>query len=255
MKLRVVIVDDEPLAREGIRSFLADETDVEIVAECDHGLAALEAIEKLHPDIVFLDVQMPRLNGFEVIEALSPGVAPAIIFTTAHDQHAIRAFEVNAIDYLLKPFKVERLKRAVQRVREQLQLQLAGGSKPDPQVSSLLTQLRGITGTAPRILVRSPDRILFLKPAEIDYVEAAGNYLVLHAGKDRHTIRDTMTAMEARLTDAGFMRISRSTIVNLGRVRELQPVAAGQYMVLMQNGVRLDMTSGLREFQERLARV
>src|SRR5262249_15350318 len=170
-----------PLAREGLKSFLAEERDVEIVAECDNGMAAVEAIEKLRPDVVFLDVQMPRLNGFEVLEALDSVPVPAIVFTTAHDQHAIRAFEVNAIDYLLKPFKAERFKKALQRVREQLKL--ADPNKPDPHVASLLAQLRGMTAAAPRILVRSPDRILFLKPGEIDYVEAAGNYLVLHTGK------------------------------------------------------------------------
>jgi two-component system, LytTR family, response regulator len=253
MNFRVVIADDEPLAREGVRSYLAEEPDIEIVAECDNGASAVEAIESLRPDLVFLDVQMPRLNGFEVIEALGPVATPAIVFTTAHDQHAIRAFEVNAIDYLLKPFKVDRFKKALQRAREQIQMLRSGSA--DPQFGSLLTHLRGITGAKPRILVRTPDRILFLKASEIDHIEAAGNYLILHAGKERHMIRETMGAMESRLSDAGFMRISRSSIVNLSRVRELQPVAAGEYRVLMLTGVRLDMTCGLREFQDRLARV
>jgi two-component system LytT family response regulator len=253
MKLRVVLVDDEPLAREGLRSFLAEEADIEIVGECDNGATAVEMIERVRPDVVFLDVQMPRLNGFEVIEALGTGVTPAIVFTTAHDQHAIRAFEVNAIDYLLKPFKLERLKKAVQRAREQVKT--PGSASSAPQFTSLVTHLRGATGVTPRILVRSPDRILFLKPSEIDYVEAAGNYLILHAGKEGHTIRETMASMESRLAGAGFMRISRSAIINLSRVRELQPLSAGEYRVLMQNGVRLDMTCGLREFQERLGRV
>jgi len=253
MNFRVVLADDEPLAREGLRSYLAEESDIEIVAECDNGASTVEVIERLRPDLVFLDVQMPRLNGFEVIEALGPAATPAIVFTTAHDQHAIRAFEVNAIDYLLKPFKLERFKKALQRAREQIQLLRSGSA--NPQVGSLLNHLRGIAGAKSRILVRTPDRILFLKAGEIDYVEAAGNYLVLHAGKERHMIRETMAAMESRLSDAGFMRISRSSIVNLSRVRELQPVAAGEYRVLMQTGVRLDMTCGLREFQDRLARV
>lgn len=251
MKLRVLIVDDEPLAREGLRSFLAEEAEVEIVGESDSGVSAIEDIEKLRPDVVFLDVQMPRVNGFEVLEALGPDM-PAVVFVTAHDQHAIRAFEVNAIDYLLKPFKQERLQKAVKRVRDQVQRARAG--ELDAQ-NATRESLKSLSGSSPRILVRSPDRIVFVKASEIDYVEAAGNYLVLHAGKEHHVIRETMINMESRLSDAGFMRISRSCIINLKRVRQLQPTAPGDYRVLMETGALLDMTCGLREFQERLSRI
>jgi two-component system, LytTR family, response regulator len=224
---------------------------VEVVAECADGAAAVKAIEAQHPDLVFLDVQMPRLTGFDVLEALEGDALPAIIFTTAHDQHAIRAFEVSAVDYLLKPFKQARFKKALQRAREQCR----PGSRPgaDPQLAALLSQVRaGTAGGAP-ILVKTPDRILFLKPREIDHIEAAGNYLVLHAGKERHVVRDTMAGMEARLASDGFMRISRSAIVNLARIRELQPLPSG-YCVILQSGARLEMTCALRELQERMTR-
>jgi len=253
MSLRVIIVDDEPLARERLRGFLADEADVELVAECEDGVQAVDATEKLRPDLVFLDVQMPRLNGFEVLEALPPESLPEIIFATAHDEHAIRAFEVNALDYLLKPCTEERFRKAMQRAREQCRKR--AGRSADSSVASLLAHLRAQAPAGGRILIKSPERILFLKPDEIDHVEAAGNYVVLHAGKDRHILRETMAAMEARLTPSGFMRISRSTILNLARVREVQPSTPGHFSVLLRTGTRLEMTCSLREFQEKLTKV
>ena len=253
MRLRSIIVDDEPLARERVRTFLAEEPDVEIIAECANGADAVKAIEKHRPELLFLDVQMPRLNGFEVLEALGPDQMPAVIFTTAHDEHAIQAFEVNALDYLLKPYTEARFKKAVQRAREQLQKQPEG--QANPQLAALLTHLRTTAPGGSRILVKSPDRILFLKPEEIDHIEAAGNYVVLHTGKERHILRETMTAMEARLASAGFMRINRSVIVNLSRVREVQPLMAGEFCVLLKSGARFDMTISLRELQARLAEV
>jgi two-component system LytT family response regulator len=252
MNLRVIIADDEPLARERLRCFLADEPDVEIVEECEDGTRTVHAVEKLRPGLLFLDVQMPRLNGFEVLEALSTECMPEIIFSTAHDEHAIRAFEVNALDYLLKPCTEERFRKAMQRAREQCQKR--AGRAGEAHVASLLAHLRA-ENSGSRILVKSPERILFLKPDEVDHVEAAGNYVVLHAGKERHILRETMSAMEARLTPAGFMRISRSTILNLSRVREVQPSAPGHFSVLLRNGARLDMTCSLRDLQQKMARV
>ena len=250
MKLRAIIADDEPLARERIRSLLVAEPDVEIIAECSHGTQTLKATQERRPDLLFLDVQMPRLNGFEVLEALEPEQMPIVIFTTAHDEHAIRAFEVNALDYLLKPFTEARFKSAVLRARNQLN----NRPQSNPQVAALLNTVHAANPSG-RILVRSPDRILFLKPEEIDYIEAAGNYVVLHVGKERHILRETMTAMEARLIPAGFMRISRSIIVNLARIREIQPLGAGQYSLLLKDGSRLDMTCSLADLQARLAQI
>jgi two-component system LytT family response regulator len=250
MSLRVVIVDDEPLARERVRTFLADEPDVEIVAECADGAEAVNRIEELRPDVLFLDVQMPRLNGFEVLEAIDPAAMPVVVFTTAHDEHAIRAFEVSAVDYLLKPFKQPRFRKALERAR--MQLRAMKGGNGDPQLSALLSNWRQSAGGGPRVLVKSPDRILFLKPDEIDHIEACGNYVVLHAGKEKHIVRETMTAMEARLGSSGFMRINRSVILNLSRIKELQPLAAGEYVVILKTGARLNMTCSLRDLQARM---
>jgi two-component system LytT family response regulator len=253
MKIRTLVVDDEPLAREGVRQLLSEEPDVEIVAECADGVEAVKAIEQHRPELLILDVQMPRLNGFEVLEALEPEQIPAVIFTTAHDQHAIRAFEVNALDYLLKPFKPARFQKALERAREQLRSR--GKPEAAQPLAGLLASLRQGALSGPRILVKSPDRILFLKPDEIDHIEAAGNYLVLHAGKDRHIVRETMTAMEARLSESGFMRLSRSLIVNLSRIRELQPLGPGEYCVFLKNGVRLSMTCSLGDLQARMGKI
>jgi len=253
MNVRAIIADDEPLARERVRSLLAGESDVEIVAECSNGAQTVKAAEEHRPDLLFLDVQMPRLNGFEVIEALGQTQVPVVIFTTAHDEHAIRAFEVSALDYLLKPFTEARFKTAIQRARDQLEK--SRRRERSSQIAGLVNHVHAATPGGGRILVRSPERILFLKPDEIDHIEAAGNYVVLHAGKERHIVRETTAAMEARLTHAGFMRVSRSLIVNLARIREVQPVGPSQYSVLLKNGTRLDMTCSLSELQTRLAGV
>ena len=250
MKICTVIADDEPLARERVRTLLADEPDVEVVAECANGAQTLKAIRQHKADLLFLDVQMPTMDGFDVLEALGKDEIPVVIFTTAHDEHAIQAFEVNALDYLLKPCTEARFKKALERARAQLQKR--ADRQPDEQITALLNQLNGV-GSG-RILVRSPDRIVFLKPDEIDHIEAAGNYVVLHTGKERHIVRETTAAMESRLAPAGFMRISRSAIVNLARVREVQPLGPGQYSVLLKTGARLDMTCSLAELQQRLAK-
>jgi two-component system LytT family response regulator len=195
---------------------------------------------------------MPRLNGFQVLQALESHYLPAVIFSTAYDEHAIQAFEVDAIDYLLKPCTQERFRKALQRARSELKK--GSDSAGEAGLQAFLKKLKA-GGTAERILVKSPDRILFLKPDEIDHVEAAGNYVVLHVGKDRHILRETMTAMETRLEPSGFMRVNRSTIVNLSRVRDVQPIAAGQFCLTLKNGVRLDMTCSLRDLRARLAEV
>ena len=248
--ISAIIADDEPLARERVRSVLKDEPDVEIVAECADGAQALKETQKRQPDLLFLDVQMPRLNGFEVLEALSPGPIPVVIFTTAHDEHAIRAFEFNALDYLLKPFTEARFKMSLQRARARLEKMQ---SSADPPLKA--GQLHAPAAGAGRIFVRSSERILFLKPGEIERVEAAGNYVLLHSGKEQHIIRETISAMEARLAPAGFMRISRSVVVNLACIREIQPAGSGRYSLLLKNGIRLDMTCSLGELQARLGEV
>ena len=250
MKIRALIVDDEPLARQRVRLLLGEEADVEMIGECADGFAAVEQIQETRPDLLFLDVQMPEMDGFEVLRKIPQGLLPVVIFTTAYDQHALRAFEVNALDYLLKPFKPTRFKEAVQRARSRLEK-----SSTDPQLKALLSQLHAPATRGGRIFVRSSERILFLKPEEIDRVEAAGNYVVLHSGTEQHILRETISAMEARLAPAGFMRISRSVIVNLACIREVQPVGSGRYSLLLKNGTRLDMTCSLGELQARLGEI
>jgi two-component system, LytTR family, response regulator len=253
MNLRIVIADDEPLARERIRTLLAGEPDLAVVAECSNGVEALQQVQEQRPDVIFLDIQMPRLNGFELLEALEPDRIPIVVFTTAHDEHAIRAFEVNALDYLLKPFTEARFKMALQRAREELER--PSGQSRDARFTTLLKHVHATSPGAARILVRTPERIVFLKPEEIDHVEAAGNYVILHASRERHILRETTAAMETRLAPAGFMRISRSAIVNLSRVKEVQPLGPGQYSLLLKNGTRLDMTCSLHELQSRLSQI
>jgi two-component system LytT family response regulator len=254
-RISIIIADDEPLARERVRSLLQGEADVEIVGECADGAQALKETQKRKPDLLFLDVQMPRLNGFEVLEALSPGPLPVVIFTTAYDEHAIRAFEFSALDYLLKPFTEARFKMSLQRARGQLEKMQKSATDPEPKAGQLHAPASQPVPGGGRIFVRSSERILFLKPGEIDRVEAAGNYVVLHSGKEQHILRETMSVMEARLASAGFMRISRSVIVNLACIREIQAVGSGRYSLLLKNGTRLDMTCGLGELQARLGEV
>ncbi|MBL9173874.1 MAG: response regulator [Verrucomicrobiales bacterium] len=247
--ITAILADDEPLARERIRTLLADEPDVELVAECADGAQALKETRQRRPDLLFLDVQMPRLNGFEVLEALEPGVLPVVLFTTAHDEHAVRAFDFNALDYLLKPFTEARFRKALQRARARLE---PGAQPVDPRLNALLGQIHAPVAGGGRILVRSSERILFLKPEEIVRVEAAGNYVLLHTAKEQHILRETLSAMEARLAPAGFLRVSRSVIVNLACIREIQTMGSGRYSLLLKNGARVDMTCSLGELQARL---
>jgi two-component system LytT family response regulator len=256
MKIRALIVDDEQLARQRVRFLLGEEPDVEVIGESEDGFEAVDQIRATRPDLVFLDVQMPGMDGFELLRRVPEALLPIVIFTTAYDQHALRAFEVNALDYLLKPFKPTRFKQAVRRARALLQkMEKMEKSSADPRLQALLSQLHAPVAGGGRILVRSSERILFLKPEEIDHVEAAGNYVVLHSGKEQHILRETISAMEARLAPAGFMRISRSMIVNLARIREIQPAGSGRYSLLLKNGARLDMTCTLGQLQARLGEI
>ncbi len=249
MKLRVVIVDDEPLARDRVRSLLAKEPDVEVVGECGDGEQAVEVIRTLRPDLVFLDIQMPGADGFEVLRRLAPGPLPLVVFVTAFDQHAVRAFEARALDYLLKPFKQSRFRETLQRVRER---RGAGASDDLPaRLAALLDAQPARPPTLTRLVVRTGERTVLVPTAGIDFVEAAGNYAVVHVGRTTHIVRETMAALEEQLPP-GFLRISRSTIVNLDRVRELQAMAAGEHVVVLADGRTLPMTRGLREVEERL---
>jgi two-component system, LytTR family, response regulator len=251
MKISVIIADDEPLARQSIRDYLSEEHDFEVVAECADGISAEKAVKQLKPDLLFLDIQMPRLDGFEVLKSIPSELLPAVIFVTAYDEYAIRAFEIHALDYLLKPFSQQRFKTAAQRARQKLMV--SNSARLSAELVAALANLRAATQGDPRIVVKSTDQILYLKPSEIDHAEAAGNYIVLHCGKAQHSIRETMTAMESRLEPYGFMRISRSELVNLASIGHLQPgVNPGEFYVILKTGERLNMTCSLAELQRRM---
>jgi two-component system, LytTR family, response regulator len=247
MKLRTIIVDDEPLARERVRTLLREESDVEILDECSDGAAAVAAIRKFAPDLVFLDVQMPGMGGFEVLRALESQRLPLVIFVTAYDQHALQAFEVHALDYLLKPFKQSRFKQTVQRAREVMASQQAGAVSKN--LLELIAQAKPQPERLSRIAVRTGERVLFVKVEQIEYIESAGNYVVMHAAKENHVVRETLTALEEKLDPKQFLRISRSTLVNVDQIKELQPMFKGEHVVVLHNGKQLTMTRGIREVQ------
>jgi len=250
MSIRALIVDDEPLARERIRELLKTEPDVVCAGECSSGREAVKAIVRLEPDLVFLDVQMPEGDGFEVLRALQDRKLPAIIFVTAYDKYALRAFEVHAIDYLLKPFRQARFESALERAREQIR-QAQGRSSA--QLMALLEDLRQ-GRPADRFIVKSGGDVLFLRPDEIDYIEAADNYLNIHAGKENLLLRETMQRMEKRLDPRKFLRIHRSTIVNVERIRKLQAGPAGEHWVILRDGRQLTLSRSYRDLmQQRLA--
>ncbi len=251
MKIRALIVDDEALARDRIRKLLAAEPDLEIIGECGNGPEAIACIRKERPNLVFLDVQMPEVNGFYVLRALPSEVRPAIIFVTAHDRHAIEAFEINALDYLLKPFTQARLLAAVQRARQELGAR--DGSTLNQHMAELL---RNAAVPAPtylnRIAVKTGNQTLFIKVEDIDCIESASNYAVLQTGKENHILRETLSNLETKLPPRLFLRISRSIIVNLERIKGIQSTPRGEYVVILNSGKQLFMTRGLREIQERL---
>jgi two-component system, LytTR family, response regulator len=237
MNMRTLIVDDEPLACDRIRMLLDGEPELEIVAECRNGNDALRAIERLNPDLVFLDIQMPELTGFEVLERLNPARIPVVVFVTAYDQYALKAFEVSALDYLLKPFDRERFQRALDRARAELDRRKSGAV--NEKVLKLLLELRRGKKCVDRLIVRTGGRVLFLRIDEIDWIEAAGNYVRLHAGKEEYLYRETMTKLEEQLNPDRFARVHRSTIVNIERIKELQPWFRGDYMILLRDNSKL----------------
>ena len=246
-KIRALIVDDEPLARRRIKSLLAHDSSVEVIGECSDGYKAVSFISELTPDLVFLDVQMPAMDGFEVIKTIGPERMPTVIFVTAYDQYALKAFEVNALDYLLKPFDRSRFQKTLERAKSMIRRMQNGDV--NNQLLSLLGELRREHGVPDRFIIRSGGRVVFLRVEEIDWMSNVGNYVRLQVGRDSHLMRETMTGMEAKLNADKFMRIHRSTIVNLDRVKEVQPWAKGEYVVIMRDGTRLIMS---RRYRERL---
>jgi len=246
-KIRALIVDDEPLARRRIKSLLAHDQSVEVIGECSDGYKAVTSISELNPDLVFLDVQMPAMDGFEVIKTISAEQMPTVIFVTAYDQYALKAFEVNALDYLLKPFDRRRFQKTLERAKAMIR-GLKNGNVNN-QLLSLLDDLRREQNIPDRFIIKSGGRVVFLRVEEIDWMSTVGNYVRLQVGRESHLMRETMTGMESKLDPVSFMRIHRSTIVNLDRVKEVQPWAKGEYVVIMRDGTRLIMS---RRYRERL---
>jgi two-component system, LytTR family, response regulator len=249
-KLRVVIVDDEPIAREGVRTQLLREPDVEIVAECGDGLEAVDTIHKLAPDLLFLDVQMPGMDGFEVMQTVGVESMPAVVFVTAYDKYALQAFEVNAVDYLLKPFDTERFHKAFQRARTQIERKTT--ETINQKLEALLESIRTRDRYLERLVVKSGGRIFFLPVSEIDWIESADNYVSLHSGRESHLIRETLTGLETKLDPEEFLRIRHSAIVNVKRIKELHPLFKGEYEIVLQNGVKLTSS---RRYRKQLARL
>ncbi len=247
MKIRVVIVDDEPLARERLRDWLGAEPELEVIGECGDGRAAVELIRREKPDLVFLDVQMPELDGFGVLQELAGGPLPTVVFVTAFDQFAVKAFEVHAADYLLKPYDRDRFRTALGRALERARQRQAGGVQE--QLAALLADLRPGEREKPldRLAIKGEGRVTLVKTDDIDWIEASDNYVIIHVGNDRHMLRETMTALEGRLAPRKFIRISRSVIVNADRIKELQPMFHGEYVVVLRNGAKLTLSRNYRD--------
>jgi two-component system, LytTR family, response regulator len=245
--IRAVIVDDEPLGRTLIREMLRGDPEIEVVGECSSGSEAIKSIGDLHPALVFLDVQMPEIDGFAVLAALDAARLPMIVFVTAYDQYAVRAFEVHAVDYLLKPFDRERFQRSLQRAKAQLRLERH--SDVSERILALLEEQKAKTKYLERVVIKANGRIFFLKTSEIDWIEAAGNYVSLHVKKESYLLRETIGGMESQLDPAKFPRIHRSQIVNLDRIRELRPWSHGEYHVILHDGTQLSLS---RTYRDRL---
>ncbi len=235
MKIRTLLVDDEPLARERLRGFLKTESTVEVIGECSSGTEAIATIRATTPDLVFLDMQMPGCDGLQVLAELPEEKRPAIIFATAHERFAVDAFDVAAVDYLLKPFDRERLQQALRRAQEHLRRH-RDAAKTSPAPSD----------KPDRITVKADGRLVFLTPAEIVRVEASDNYVTLHLTTGRLMVRETMSAIETRLGPVSFARINRSAIVRLDQIREIQPALHGDYTVILRDGTHLPLSRSLR---------
>ncbi len=245
-RIRTLVADDEPIARARVIALLRDEADIEVVRECATGEEARAAIEQERLDLLFLDIQMPEVTGLDLARTIRTHGDPAVVFVTAHDQYALNAFEVHALDYLLKPFSAARFRAAVEHAREHLarrrQRHQAG-----PADAPAISRDAGVGQRRNRLMIKSGGRIHFVRTADIDWCEAAGNYVRMHAGTQEYLIRDTMGHLESQLEPTQFVRIHRSTIVNVDRILEMQSSFNGEYMVLLRNGTRLTLSRGYRD--------
>ena len=250
MKIRTLIVDDESLARDRLRQLLAKEPEVELVGECSDGREAVAMIQSAKPDLVFLDVQMPELDGFSVLAELEGKPMPVIVFVTAHDKFALRAFEVHAVDYLLKPFDRERFQKALGRALEQVKQR--DSSTLIKRQTALLAELKPAAKAPERIAVKSGGSILWVNLADVDWIGSADNYAELHVGAKSHLLRETLSALEARLDPEQFVRISRSIIVNAKRIKELKRLFYGGCEITLQSGTKLTLSRRYRDKLQQL---
>jgi len=246
--VRVLIVDDEPPARAKVRRFLAADAEVEVVGEAGSGPEAVDAIQRLRPDLVFLDIQMPGADGFGVLGALDDGAMPQVVFVTAYDAYALRAFEVHAVDYLLKPFDADRFRTALARAKERVRARPAADDL-EQRIRRALAEARPPAAYLDRVLVRTGDRAVFLRTDEIDWLEAEENYVRVHAGREPHLVRGTLAGLEERLDPARFIRVHRSHVVNLASIRELHPWSHGDWMIVLRDGRELMLS---RRYRDRL---
>ena len=252
--IRVLLVDDEPLALSMMREMLQGDPQVEIVGESVNGREALNAIQALAPDLLFLDVQMPELGGFEVLANLEAGQIPYVIFVTAYDQYAVRAFEVHALDYLLKPFDQERFNNSWQRAKARILSERNGGM--DQRILTLLEDLKAGSKYLERLVIKAGGRIYFLDTNEIDWIEAEGNYVSVHTAKKSHLIRETIGSLESQLDPKKFVRIHRSSIVRIASIRELEPWFHVKYRVNLENCKQLALSRNYRDkLQEALGKL
>ena len=248
--IRTLIVDDEPIARKGIRRELEGDADIDVIGECTNGGDAVSAICSRSPDLVFLDLQMPELDGFGVVETVGVDRMPTVVFVTAYDEFALQAFEMHALDYILKPFNSERFQKTLRRAKAQIQQQQSGSVQE--RLLALLADARPAVPFLERIVVKTGGRIFFLNADEIDWIEAADNYVRLHVGRDTHLVQGTMSKLEKRLDPQRFLRIHRSTIVNLARIKELQPLFHGEYAIRLSNGKKLTSSRSYRDKLQQL---
>ena len=248
--LRTVIADDERLARKKLRILLSAEAEIEIVAECSDGDQTIAVLNELNPDLLLLDIQMPGMDGFAVLRAIQPEKMPIVIFTTAYDQYAVKAFEAHALDYLLKPFDQERLHGAVQRARAEAQ------KLQDRDATSRILEFLNKVKPAPpverRLAFKTGGRVVFLDLDDIDWLAAAANYVTLNVGSESYTLREGIGHIAQRLDQRKFVRIHRSMIVNVNKIKELQPVNSGEYIVVLKSGKELSCSRGYRDRLEEL---
>ena len=262
-KIRALVVDDESLAREALSVMLGDDPEMEVIAECRNGREAVTAIRRESPDIVFLDIQMPEIDGLQVVEEIGAGAMPVTVFVTAYDKYALRAFEAHALDYLLKPFDHDRFNTALQRAKTLVRQRKIG--EIGESLFALMQDMRSKNGESPaetdkapdkepidRVVIKSGGRIYFLKTDEIDWVEGTGDYLTLHSAGGTHLIRETMSNFRAELNAKKFLRIHRSTIINIERIKDIQPLFKGEYIITLTSGKRLRSSRGYRHELQRL---